>query len=265
MTEKVKRRLSTILCADVAGYSRLMEADETGTLTALRRNRNAIARLVNRHDGRIVNTWGDAVIAEFSSVVEAVQCAVEVQSEISGNRETVLENQKMQFRIGVNLGDVLVEGDDVYGDGVNVAARLQELAEPGGILISGPVYDQVYNKLTIGFESLGNQNVKNISHPVFSYRVVRGDAAAKPEAARADPQSNADARPLPSEFGEGSMASFWQWYRGLPRSIAAVGAISAFLILINVFTGLDPVWFHWPVSVMVLGIVMTMIFRRRSG
>src|SRR6185369_12878562 len=137
--DKVKRRLTTVLCADVHGYSRLMGADEAGTLGALRRHRNAIARLVERHDGRIVNTWGDAVIAEFASVVEAVQCAIEIQQEVSSHEPDATQAQRMQFRIGINLGDVMVEGPDIYGDGVNIAARLQELAEPGGIVVSGSV------------------------------------------------------------------------------------------------------------------------------
>ena len=127
-----------------------MEADATGTLETLRRYRAAMATLIERHDGRVVNTWGDAVIAEFPSVVEAVQCAVETQQEISAYNGGLPEPRRMRFRIGIHLGDVMVEGDDVYGDGVNIAARLQELAEPGGILISGPVYDQVHNKLSIG-------------------------------------------------------------------------------------------------------------------
>src|SRR3954451_15443625 len=125
--DKVKRRLTTVLCADVHGYSRLMEADEAGTLETLRRYRSAIAGLVERHDGRIVNTWGDAVIAEFASVVEAVQCAVEIQ-EISDQDSAAAGAPPMRFRIGVNLGDVMVDGSDIFGDGVNIAARLQELA-----------------------------------------------------------------------------------------------------------------------------------------
>ncbi len=138
MTDKVRRRLTTLLCADAAGYTRLMGADEAGTLATLRRRRAAMATLIERHEGRIVNTWGDAVIAEFASVVEAVQCAVETQQELSSHNDELPEAQRMNFRIGINLGDVMLEGDDVYGDGVNIAARLQELAEPGGILISGP-------------------------------------------------------------------------------------------------------------------------------
>src|SRR5260370_23055896 len=176
--DKVKRRLTTVLCADVYGYSRLMGADEAGTLGTLRRHRSAIAALVERHDGRIVNTWRDAVIAEFASVVEAVQCAVEVQQEISNQESDAPDAQRMRFRIGVNLGDVMVDGADIYGDGVNIAARLQEIAEPGGVVVSGPVYDQVHNKLSLGFDSLGQQQVKNVVAPVTSYRVTMGGQTA---------------------------------------------------------------------------------------
>jgi len=174
--DKVKRRLTTVLCADVHGYSRLMEADEAGTLATLRRSRTAIAGLVARHDGRIVNTWGDAVIAEFASVVEAVQCAVEIQQEISNRDPDPPQADRMRFRIGINLGDVMVEGSDIYGDGVNIAARLQELAEPGGVVVSSTVYDQVHNKLSVGFDCLGQQPMKNVA-PVTSYRVTLGGRA----------------------------------------------------------------------------------------
>src|ERR1700731_1316692 len=176
--DKVKRRLTTVLCADAHGYSRLMGADEAGTLGTLRRYRTATSGLVERHDGRIVNTWGDAVIAEFASVVEAVQCAVEIQQEISNQVSDPPHAQQMQFRIGVNLGDVMMEGSDIYGDGVNIAARLQELAEPGGVVISGSVYDHVHNKLALGFDSLGQQPMKNLA-PVNSYRVTMGGQAAR--------------------------------------------------------------------------------------
>ena len=171
--DKVKRRLTTVLCADVHGYSRLMGADEAGTLGALRRHRSAIAGLVERHDGRIVNTWGDAVIAEFASVVEAVQCAVEIQQEISNQDSDPPHAHQMRFRIGINLGDVMVDGSDIFGDGVNIAARLQELAEPGGVVVSASVYDQVHNKLSLGFDCLGQQQMKNVV-PVISYRVTMG-------------------------------------------------------------------------------------------
>ena len=131
MTTKVRRRLTTLLCADVEGYARLMGADETGTMETLRRYRAAMATRSSATTGGVVNTWGDAVIADFPSVVEAVQCAVETQQELSTNNGGLPEPRRMIFRIGIHLGDVMVEGDDVHGDGVNIAARLQERAEPG--------------------------------------------------------------------------------------------------------------------------------------
>src|ERR1700730_3958856 len=174
--DKVKRRLTTVLCADAHGYSRLMGADEAGTLGTLRRYRTAIAGLVERHDGRIVHTWGDAVIAEFASGVEAVPCAVEIQQEISNQDPDSPDAQRMRFRIGINLGDVMVDGSGIYGDGVNIAARLQELAEPGGVVVSSTVYDQVHNKLSVGFDCLGQQPMQNVA-PVTSYRVTMGGGA----------------------------------------------------------------------------------------
>src|ERR1700722_11036148 len=128
MTTKVRRRLTTLLCADVEGYARLMEADEAGTLETLRHCRAGMRMMNERLDGRVVNTWGDAVIAEFPSVVEAVQCAAETQQELSVTNRGLPEPRRMRFRIGIHLGDVMVEGDDIYGDGVNIAARLQERA-----------------------------------------------------------------------------------------------------------------------------------------
>jgi adenylate cyclase len=257
MTKKVKRRLTTILCADVEGYSRLMEADEARTLATLRRHREAMATLIERHDGRIINTWGDAVIAEFASVVEAVQCAVETQQELSSHDGALPEAQRMRFRIGINLGDVMVEGDDIYGDGVNVAARLQQLSEPGGILISGPVYDQVHNKLSIGFDPLGQQQVKNIANPVMSYRVIQGDATAW------RPGSQPIAPPRAEHRAQNIVARGWGWYTRLPRGIAVIVAIAVFLFLINVFTGLSDMWFHWPVAVLLFIIVLWKVIRRK--
>lgn len=264
--DKVKRRLTTVLCADVYGYSRLMEADETGTLETLRRYRAAIARLVERHDGRIVNTWGDAVIAEFASVVEAVQCAVEIQQEISSQASSAPQASPMQFRIGINLGDVMVDGTDIYGDGVNIASRLQELAEPGGVVISSSVYDQVHNKLSVGFDCLGQRPMKNIA-PLTSYRLTLGGQAAGP-------------RSLPSEERaappEGARAPHWNdrrapssapnvvsdWLARLPRPIAAALTVSAVLILINLLTS-DRIWFHWPVAAILFGVVLRMALGSR--
>lgn len=259
MTEKLKRRLTTVLCADVQGYSRLMEADEPGTLATLRRYRAAMAALIERHDGRIVNTWGDAVIAEFPSVVEAVQCAVETQRELSVQDSHLPASQRMQFRIGINLGDVMADGSDIYGDGVNIAARLQEMADPGGILISGPVYDQVHNKLSVGFDYLGRQQVKNVAAPVTSYRVtLDGRMDERPAAIHAAtvPRTLRERSPRRQSRLSDRLAS-------LPRPVAAAFVIGGFLFLINVFSGLHEIWFHWPLTAILLIVGLWLVFRRK--
>ena len=183
------RKLTTIFSADVQGYSRLMEADEEGTLATLKQYREAMERLIEAHGGRVINTWGDGLIAEFPSVVESVRVAIDVQNELAGRNAGRSDATRMQFRIGINLGDVIVEGDDIYGDGVNIAARLQSSAAPGGIVISNTVYDQVRNKMSVGFEFLGSLSVKNIEETVPSYAVRIGGqpGEAKPggEAGRA--------------------------------------------------------------------------------
>jgi adenylate cyclase len=263
--DKVKRRLTTVLCADVHGYSRLMGADEAGTLGTLRRHRSAIAGLVERHDGRIVNTWGDAVIAEFASVVEAVQCAVEIQQEISNQDSDPAHAHQMRFRIGINLGDVMVDGSDIFGDGVNIAARLQELAEPGGVVVSASVYDQVHNKLSLGFDCLGRQQMKNVV-PVTSYRVAmegvgRHSFPVDEGASEAGAQRISD-RYEPSTW----MSSISDRLANVPRPIAATLTVSGFLILINVFTGLHRIWFHWPVAALLFaGILRTVLGHRPAS
>lgn len=263
--DKVKRRLTTVLCADVYGYSRLMEADETGTLETLRRYRTAIARLVERHDGRIVNTWGDAVIAEFASVVEAVQCAVEIQQEISNQDSDASQANPMRFRIGINLGDVMVDGSDIYGDGVNIASRLQELADPGGVVISSSVYDQVHNKLSVGFDCLGQRPMKNIA-PLTSYRLTLGGQAAGPGSFpiedSANPSQRARAPRMEDRRRPSSSTSVADWLTKLPRPVAAALTVSAFLIVINLFTS-NKIWFHWPVAAILFGVVMRMVLGNR--
>jgi len=272
--DKVKRRLTTILCADVHGYSRLMGADEAGTLGTLRRYRSAIAGLVERHDGRIVNTWGDAVIAEFASVVEAVQCAVEIQQEISNQDSDPADAQQMRFRIGINLGDVMVDGSDIFGDGVNIAARLQELAEPGGVVVSASVYDQVHNKLSVGFDCLGQQQMKNVA-PVMSYRVTTGRAVGRGGfgvdenpalQVGAVSASEAGAQRVRGPYESTTwISSISDRFVSLPRPIAVALMVSGFLILINVFTGLHRIWFHWPVAALLFfGLMRTVLGHREE-
>ena len=164
------RRLAAILAADVAGYSRLMGADEEGTLNRLKAHRRQLVDpKINEHHGRIVKTTGDGMLVEFSSVVDAVRCAVEIQRAMVDRNAETTEDKRITFRIGVNLGDVIADGDDIYGDGVNIAARLEALAEPGGICISRTVRDQVRDKLPYAFDDMGEQEVKNIARPLRVY------------------------------------------------------------------------------------------------
>ena len=170
--DRVERRLAAIFAGDVVGYSRLMGQDEAGTLARLRTHRRELVDLViAEHKGRIVKTTGDGILIEFPSVVEAVSCAVAVQDGMAQRNVPVAPDQRIEFRIGINLGDVIVEDGDIHGDGVNVAARLEGLAEPGGICVSRVVRDQVRDKLDVAFEDLGEQSLKNIARPVRVFRI----------------------------------------------------------------------------------------------
>jgi adenylate cyclase len=160
------------MSADVAGYSRLMSEDEAATVKTLATYREVMASLIKQHRGRVVDSPGDNVLAEFASVVDAVQCAVAVQKEFQARNAELLENRRMEFRIGINLGDVIEEQERIYGDGVNIAARLEALADPGGICVSKTAFDQIESKLPLGYEYLGDQKVKNIPKPVGAYRVL---------------------------------------------------------------------------------------------
>ena len=169
----MKRRLAAILAADMVGYSRLMGADEEGTIARQKARRSElIDPEIAKHGGRIVKTTGDGLLVEFPSVVDAVRCAVQVQQAMAGREAGVPEDRRIQYRVGINLGDIVIDGDDIYGEGVNVAARLEALAEPGGVSISGKVFEEVRNKLDLGFEDMGAQVVKNIAEPVQVWRVL---------------------------------------------------------------------------------------------
>ena len=178
-SQEVKRKLAAILSADVKGYSRLMGEDEEATLRTLNSYKEVMGSLIQQHRGRVVGTAGDSVLAEFGSVVDAVQCAVEIQQVLRAKNAVVPENRRMEFRIGINLGDVIEEGDTIYGDGVNIAARLEGLAEAGGICISESAYQQIENKLPLRYDYLGEHEVKNIAKPVRVY-CARIEADAGP-------------------------------------------------------------------------------------
>lgn len=167
----MKRRLAAILAADIAGYSRLMHGDEAATVRDLKSHQSVILPLIGRHGGQIIDTAGDGILAEFPSVIGATECAVEIQAVMAKRNEEVPESRRMRFRIGINLGDVIHDETRIYGDGINIAARLEALAEPGGLLVSNTVHDQVRDKLPFTFEDLGERQVKNIERPVRIYRV----------------------------------------------------------------------------------------------
>ena len=176
--ERDKRKLSAVLSADAKGYSRLMGEDESGTVRTLKEYREIMGKLIQQYRGRVVDSPGDNLLAEFASVVDAVDGAVEIQNQLKLKNEELPENRRMEFRIGVNLGDVVDDGESIYGDGVNIAARVESLADAGGICISGTAYDQIGKKLPFGYEYLGEQTVKNIEKPVRIYRVLMEPEAA---------------------------------------------------------------------------------------
>jgi adenylate cyclase len=194
-SDPVKRRLAAILAADIAGYSRLMGADEEGTLARLKADRNELIDPKNKqHRGRIVKTTGDGILVEFPSVVEAVRCAIEVQQGMIERNAQVPQDKRIEFRIGINLGDVMVEGRDLYGDGVKIAARLEALAEPGGICISETVLNHARDKVAFEVEDAGQQTLKNIARSIHVYRII-----VHPRQRKAAPQSPESSLTLPDK------------------------------------------------------------------
>ncbi len=232
---QVQRKLTTILAADAAEYSRVMESDEVRTVGDLRAARGVFQTFIGRHHGRIANTAGDGLIAEFPSVVEAVQCAVEVQRELASE-----EQGGLRFRIGIHLGDVLVDGDDLLGEGVNLAARLQSMAEPGGILISQQVYDHVQKKLSVGFSYLGERQPKNFEGSVAVYSV--GDSGTADTGKKGAEKAR---KAAPASRRTRFIVSAQRW-----------GLILAVLLALDVMTG-DGFWVQWP----ALGVALMLAFR----
>ena len=235
MSSGVQRKLTTILAADAEGYSRAMDADEVRAFGALHAARSVFSKFIERHHGRIANTAGDGLIAEFPSVVEAVQCAIEVQRELGGRG--CAPAGALRFRIGVHLGDVMVDGGDLLGEGVNLAARLQTMAEPGGVLISQQVYDQVHAKLSVDFEYLGEKRPKNFAEDVAVYRVSHGKKkhSAAHSARKVRPSQTPErATPAPGDLRERVI-----------RHAKLLGAIWVVLFVIDLASGAH-FWAHWP-------------------
>jgi class 3 adenylate cyclase len=257
---EARRKLTTIFSADVYGYSRMMEADEERTLARLKRLREAMARLIQAHSGRVVNTWGDGLLAEFSSVVEAVRAAVDVQAELARLDEG---GEPMLFRIGINLGDVIVDGDNIYGDGVNIAARLQETAAPGGILISRTVYDQVRNKVSVGFDFLGDLAVKNLQEAVPSYAIrLAGNDTSPARAARPVPAA-------PSAVEGGGARSGPQFistrFGTVPRQIASLALAALVVLVVNFATWSGTFWAAWPLLAFAVMATTSLAQRLEPG
>lgn len=236
---ETSRKLTTIFCADVQDYTCLMGKDEEGTLATLRRYRDAMTRLIEAHGGRVINTWGDGVFAEFPSVVEAVRAAIDVQNELAGYNAAMDTERQMLFRIGLNLGDVIADGNDLYGDGVNIAARLQSRAAAGGIVISNTVYDQVRNKVAVGFDFLGQLEVKNIEGGVPSYAVRVGGVQV------VDTSVDDRARPQPVRMPEDTTKEpvLLDWR----RSYGALFVVAVGLAALNALTWHGEFWAKWPI------------------
>lgn len=268
----MRRKLTTIFCADVQRYSALMKSDEAGTLERLQRYRNIMNELFERREGRKVNTWGDAVIAEFDSVVEAVRCAVEIQDAIGGENRNLPESQQMWFRIGINLGDVMVDNDDLYGDGVNIAARLESLAQPGGIMVSETVYTMAHQQLTLGFDFIGDQSVKNLEQPIRSYQVRmpgRNEPepvhlAAETSNTRASNDYEAEDRPWLVRIA-GRIERTREWLRIQPKKIRYSAGLIGFFAGLNIlFSGIANPWFIFPSAPFALYIFLHIRAQRRN-
>lgn len=249
MSSQVRRKLTTILAADAEGYSRAMEADEVTALGALRAARGVFSRFIERHHGRIANTAGDGLIAEFPSVVEAVQCAIEVQQELDGL--DVSQTNGLRFRIGVHLGDVMVDGEDLLGEGVNLAARLQTMAEPGSILISQQVYDQVQKKLSVNFEYVGERRPKNLVDSVTVYSVMPVRFASEDLTQDADKATRSDLK-APAARSTGDLRA------RVIRRLRLFAAIWVVLLVIDIGTG-PSMWAHWP------GLILAVLVGYRAA
>ena len=255
MAPPVERKLTTIFSADAEGYSRLMADDERATFDTLKTRRGVMEDLVARHGGRLVNSAGDSILVEFASVVNAVECAIAIQRDMAERNAGLPPERRMWFRIGINLGDVMVSNGDLFGDGVNVAARLQALADPGGILVSGQVHDLVQDKLAVSFGYLGGKTVKNIAKEVPVYRVLLGPG---------------DAEAAPPQHQHAALVPSFSSVPGFRHHLIVNGGRTALLIAlffaINLFTGGHSWWFQWPtLAVLAVFGLRTLSLYQKQG
>jgi adenylate cyclase len=263
--KKLKRKLAAILSADVKEYSRLMREDEAATIQTLTAYREVMATLIKQHHGRVVDTVGDNLLAEFASVVDAVQGAVAIQKEIKTRNAQTPEDRRMFFRIGINLGDIVVEGDRIYGDGVNIAARLEAMADPGGICISRTAFDQIEDKLPLGYEYLGEKTLKNIVKPVRAYRVLLEPEETAPSVNNTEYARHSEKhkktrhrikgrRAKPEErdkhyedktkqMGTKLKVLNSKWFH---KHLGTYAGVIGFLFIINILTWGGNLWVKWP-------------------
>jgi class 3 adenylate cyclase len=255
-TDNLRRRLAAIMSADVKDYSRLMRQDEAATVQTLKSYREIMTTLITQHHGRVVDSPGDNILAEFASVVDAVQSAVAIQKELKLRNASLDDNRRMEFRIGINLGDVIADGDRIYGDGVNIAARLEGLAEAGGICISRTAYDQIEDKLPFGYEYLGEKQVKNLPRPVQAYKVLVDREESKrfeekqaegPKREPLEEHAVAEAEPVESRADRDR--------QGFKRHLRTYVGVIGFLFVIDVITG-GGYWFYWPALAWGLGLFL---------
>jgi class 3 adenylate cyclase len=255
--ERVKRKLAAILNADAEDYSRLMRDDEAATVRTLNSYRQVMATLIVQHYGRVVDSPGDNLLAEFNSVVDAVQGAVAIQKELKVRNAELPENRKMRFRIGINLGDVIVEDDRIYGDGVNIAARLEGLAEPGGICISRTAYDQIEDKLPLGYEYIGEKYVKNIPKPIHAYKVLlEPEGTSRRIRVEERPEQRKRLREPGHIVVEKRRRDRRQWTRErFFRNLRGYCFVVGVLLIINLLKGPERLWVLWiavPWGVLIL-------------
>jgi class 3 adenylate cyclase len=287
VTEKdVKRRLAAIFSADVKEYSRLMRDDEVATVNTLNDYRELMKKLVKQHHGRVVDSPGDNLLAEFSSVVDAVQSAVAVQKELLARNVALPDNRKMEFRIGINLGDVIVDKDGIYGDGVNIAARLEGLAEPGGICISRTAYDQIEDKLPFGYEYLGEKTVKNIIKPVRAYKVVIESDEITPKVGKEpshdrknrhrkaigrkearEERHKAKERIKKIRLEAKGVSPRTKRKNGLSIHLRVYVGVIGLLLIINIltYTSTNMIWFQWPAFGWGLGLYLHWFHGRKAA
>ena len=282
-TDGIRRKLTAILSADVKGYSRLMREDEVATVQTLTNYREAMTMLINQHHGRVVDSPGDNLLAEFASVVDAVQGAVAIQKELKVRNGELPDDRRMEFRIGINLGDVIVEEDRIYGDGVNIAARLEGLAAPGGICVSRTAFDQIEDKLPLGYEYMGERAVKNINKPVRAYKVLlETEEVPAPIILDEGPDHGARKRALKAEEKakrrrhkkrdkDSGIQSEKSVEKGKVKRknsfvlhLRAYIGVICFLLIINGLTYSGTIWIHWPALGWGLGLYLHWFHRKRG-